>query len=412
MKDALHHIQKSVAQLNNEFFEQIVSPSWLESQVLDTKMFHALVAQYNSLSFDAIDGGQAIIFESPQLLFGIIRASIVGLRVVNASSETEKTNSVNKQTPIFATHVHTGYVVIKLEKVQNQLQYITTFYPADSDSFCSSFHVENVLFSDALFSDQHSHVATLFSFVRKSFELFVAQLYATNALDLWKQECKKWPDFQRFPAVVVLDGALHQSKKTALRLTSYLDSITSPIIALSKTCSFVTSAGRSAVFAIDQLSEVAGVKDSTWFFQGALTMLEESKNSTPAVSEKIAQQEPDVQQSERQYQTQQKEQSINQILFVKLHAKSPYVFRLDIRFFSLTDVSRILGTLAFWSRDPVFIGYPYFLVKADEAARVSNSDVKLLAAQALAQFDPLTRRQLKSMLASSDAHSVLDGIKF
>lgn len=85
--------------------------------------------------------------------------------------------------------------------------------------------------------------------------------------------------------------------------------------------------------------------------------------------------------------------------FVKLHPKSQHVFRCE------TNKSpEIVSSLLSYCTDPIFIGYPYGLIVADQHARVSREEQRSLEVQFL-----IKNPQLKAYLRSKDAHRILDG---
>lgn len=97
------------------------------------------------------------------------------------------------------------------------------------------------------------------------------------------------------------------------------------------------------------------------------------------------------------------------VCFVKLHPDSSYVFRLDAfdQHSSGDYFTSLLSSLSQNSRDPIFIGYPYGLVEADNFARVSNRELDCLRMmfQAKAASEGCS---LEKDSAALDAHSVLD----
>jgi hypothetical protein len=102
------------------------------------------------------------------------------------------------------------------------------------------------------------------------------------------------------------------------------------------------------------------------------------------------------------------------VCFAKLHAKSQYLFRIDIQKGSIEEqhLLIIFETLTQYSCDISFLGYPYQLIKADEKARVSNEEISYLQMRFYEEFDDLTQQQLLSMAKSSSAHQVLDKRRF
>jgi hypothetical protein len=99
------------------------------------------------------------------------------------------------------------------------------------------------------------------------------------------------------------------------------------------------------------------------------------------------------------------------IFFVKLNKNSDYVFRLD--FFNMGDkresVSEAINYLKLISNDPVFLGYPFYLIEADKIARVSNDEKKRLLTKFKVLLGP-NWKSIKKRLNASVAHDVLDTI--
>lgn len=96
-------------------------------------------------------------------------------------------------------------------------------------------------------------------------------------------------------------------------------------------------------------------------------------------------------------------------LFVKLNKDTSEVFKLDFIPSQLDKVKQILPNLAFNASDPLFKGYPYGLVDADDIARVSL--------QELSEYKSLleirkTVKNIEESENSKNAHSKLDNAKF
>jgi hypothetical protein len=94
--------------------------------------------------------------------------------------------------------------------------------------------------------------------------------------------------------------------------------------------------------------------------------------------------------------------------FVRLHASSDYVFRLDT-FAHAADVEKHLSSIVAHSKDPVFLGYPYGLVEADRFARVSNREAVSLRMMFRVKAGK-DWGAMESAAKAMDAHSVLDRI--
>ncbi|MBS3110839.1 hypothetical protein J4435_01960 [Candidatus Woesearchaeota archaeon] len=94
------------------------------------------------------------------------------------------------------------------------------------------------------------------------------------------------------------------------------------------------------------------------------------------------------------------------ISFARLHQKSSGAFLVES--FAEPD-EPLFASLAAYSHDPVFLGYPYGLVEADRAARVSNQDASYLRTKLA---EKLGRRDITALLSQKNAHEVLDSIRF
>ena len=97
----------------------------------------------------------------------------------------------------------------------------------------------------------------------------------------------------------------------------------------------------------------------------------------------------------------------NNIAFAKFHDKSKFIFRLD--FASRKNISNISNAflyLSLFSKDSIFIGYPFGLFEADRVARVTNEEVKYYRSLLNTKID------INSIESNLSAHSVLDNARF
>ena len=96
--------------------------------------------------------------------------------------------------------------------------------------------------------------------------------------------------------------------------------------------------------------------------------------------------------------------------FVQLHPHASTCFRVDM--FQSEHTIDILSQVQAISNDSVVIGYPYYLVKADELARVGNDEMQFVKMHFYQQFDSLTQNQLKEMESTLNIHDILDSLKY
>jgi len=159
--------------------------------------------------------------------------------------------------------------------------------------------------------------------------------------------------------VLVIDGELSAqtcSEKAPLaKLYSVADECNTLLAALSKTSTLVNAQGAS--FPSQLLSQ--GPKDA-WLFV-------EQSNATTG--------------------------------FVKLHAQSQHVFKLDVS--TQEQLLPAANALACYANDAQLPGYPYGLIAVDQLARITTSESNMYSQQILA----CTEQELKTHIASVNAHS-------
>ena len=72
------------------------------------------------------------------------------------------------------------------------------------------------------------------------------------------------------------------------------------------------------------------------------------------------------------------------IFLSKFHQRSEYIFRFEIFNEQKEKTKQVISELSRNSIDPLFLGYPYGLVIADEMARVSNNEAEYYRTKILA----------------------------
>ena len=96
--------------------------------------------------------------------------------------------------------------------------------------------------------------------------------------------------------------------------------------------------------------------------------------------------------------------------YVKLNQKSQHIFRFEtIKKQTINlDINKILGLLVSNSEDPVFLGYPYGLILADQFARVSNEEQNYFKQRLIQILNKDS--EIKALESALNAHEKLDTI--
>ncbi|PIN81436.1 hypothetical protein COV13_01310 [Candidatus Woesearchaeota archaeon CG10_big_fil_rev_8_21_14_0_10_32_9] len=144
------------------------------------------------------------------------------------------------------------------------------------------------------------------------------------------------------------------------------------LLGVSKTSGFVTSKGRPISFVLNELNKNNHEK---WFYSSELI------------------------------------QDGFETCFVKLHPKSEHILRVDFLSEQKDLLKIALENLSLNCSDPVFFGYPFGLIMADDFARVSKQEVSELKAEAFVKLGK-NSDLVEEAAKSSDAHAVLDKAKF
>lgn len=91
----------------------------------------------------------------------------------------------------------------------------------------------------------------------------------------------------------------------------------------------------------------------------------------------------------------------------KLNPKTRYVFRFESFKEQKNEINKTLGRIATNSKDFIFPGYPYGLIKADSLARVPNKEKEHYKTLFIAKTGK-NGSKLEKYLNSGNAHSILD----
>jgi len=100
-----------------------------------------------------------------------------------------------------------------------------------------------------------------------------------------------------------------------------------------------------------------------------------------------------------------------ELYFVKLNDKTNYVFRFEIQKNFEGNVEELFSLLVANSNDPIFLGYPYGLIDVDQYVRISDDESRLLQTKLSVKLGK-DWNELSKHLNSTNAHSILDKIKF
>jgi hypothetical protein len=150
---------------------------------------------------------------------------------------------------------------------------------------------------------------------------------------------------------------------------------------LSKTSTLFTETGQPLFSAIHVLSESSRMKDDAWYYYPIATITQPDHKA--------------------------------EMLAVKLHKQSEYVFRFEILKDQVSknnfgEVELIIAALAANSKDVGFPGYPYGLIDADKFARVSMTEKTVNEFQFRAAIPQKVWEKISMFVKSSDAHDMLN----
>jgi hypothetical protein len=106
-------------------------------------------------------------------------------------------------------------------------------------------------------------------------------------------------------------------------------------------------------------------------------------------------------------QTQTHQASIS---FIKAHEQSKLALRVDTPVGC--DIVSVVSQVAFYCYDSQFKGYPYPLVRVDEAARVTDEQKELLKTAIFSQLPVHVQEAFMADTASVSMHDVLDHARF
>ncbi len=180
-------------------------------------------------------------------------------------------------------------------------------------------------------------------------------------------------------SIIVLDGSLQASYTGE---EDIMDNLAKRclekevlLMGMAKTSSMLTDSGQDMAFSLRSIEKNRAMHDKMWYYGPVISYDDPSYKAD--------------------------------IFFVKLHKSARRLFRVEIsNAFEMVDIGKVLGDLATISADPVFLGYPYGLIKADSLARSTNNERMQLRTRLSGRID------IESIEAAKDSHGVLDNIRF
>jgi len=183
-------------------------------------------------------------------------------------------------------------------------------------------------------------------------------------------------DFLENGDFIVLDGDLEASKTNEINYFNdlYKKAIEKDIIvaAISKTTSLFTKKGNSVAALLNLISPL-----DEWFYHPVVEI--NNKNHCA------------------------------EMFFVKLNKNAGHVFKLEIHKKQKTNASEIILLLKNNSKDPVFLGYPYGLIGADNFARISNNEKNHFKTLFISKIGKKYKK-IGKYIDTLNAHEILDKI--
>jgi len=378
----MHERQKSFDQavraLGEKFTEKqdpkddllIMNKSYLP-RLLDLKNFHAIsrinkinnkdvsenlsniAPKYDNIKYDNImfiDGGNTILFESAGFSLGFVRVAAI---TYNENKRAKKS-------------LWEFYMIAQ----ENDGMIVTETFPKNCfDSMI--FNPEDASLRNGL---ERADCSRIIPAIRRLAELDMACRSDSSKIDL-----------------IMLDGTLEARYPYEKDFVDRL-MLTGKAAALSKTCTLTIRSGVGVTKRLMDLSEELefmkqDIKqdmnrkklDSGWYYSDAVI----SNNPLHTAD----------------------------IFFLKLNRLSNHVFRLDVQRNFSGSTDNLISQLALNSTDPVFPGYPYGLIDADSHARISDHEKETLSVAMMALLKGYKNSAINH-LSSTNAHSILDKIKF
>ena len=350
MKELIDSISQEVTSQSKKFAEYPLKISVADSSKLASfseKNFRNIRLDSSKKEIVFVDGGSSEIISSNSFSLHVMR---VGSAIY---SENKKVQTFSKEY----------FVLTKTDFNNEKLTYISKIFDL-SDS--RNHKIVRFDASDRTLKDgiNNGEITKVGGVVRRFMEL-----------DFAKTMLKKVSQH----SILLLDGSL---QCTFSGEEKYMESLISSaisrnvlVMAISKTNSLISDTGASVDTVLKNMSCELGLDSKMWFYHPLASVFEENYSAD--------------------------------IIMAKLHKRSKHILKVEIsNKYKLINYNKIFGCLALNSGDPVFIGYPYGLIKADEIARVSNDVSSYYRVRFMRNLN------LEELESSKNAHSILDKIKF
>lgn len=308
--------------------------------------------EMDSVKIAFIDGGNLEILAAPNFSLQFIRVYV----------------TIYKNNRHYDSRLYEQYALIyAIPSIEGIMRYQAKLFPVSKESL--PFDETSLVFDamDSAFRVGHfrASIASMGDTVRDLLELRAARL----ALDLLVPgDC------------LVRDGTLQATN--TLQANHFADLFGAattkgiPLVSVAKTCDLVCASGKSVLAVIAQLADNREQKEQQRWYYTPLAVITNEQH--PAI-----------------------------LTIAKFHPRATHLFRCEIHKAFPHFVSSIMTRLAQNSRDPIFLGYPYGLIEADQFARVSHREQEYLSTRFMAQCSKELPDVLP-FLRANDAHAILD----
>jgi len=322
--------------------------------------FHEIKDTNETTKIAFIDGGNTEILKAPNFSLQLIR---IYYTIYQNNKLLNSKNSKGLEKPkVFQKRINSKkqefYILINAINQENNIIYKTKFFGLEKEE------IDFNSFDESLRQGNHRiSISQIGNAIRRFLELETA---------------KNITEELQNKDIILIDGDL---KASITDETEYLDQLYQKAIkknitiaAISKTSELFTEKGNAI---IPVLNEIA--PNNEWYYHPLVEI------NNPAHKADL--------------------------LITKLHKSSRYVFKLEIFKETNKDTNQILSTIKNNSKDPVFLGYPYGLIEADQFARVTNNEKDYIKTMFLTKVGK-DNKKIAHYLNTLNTHNILDSISY